>query len=94
MFLKTLAAIFNHKQTDAENQRWIDLAFEIDTIVDKAVRENSLSRADMEKAVRKELLPLLFSTGQKAGFGVDKAQEIIEQVIQIMRAGPADPLRG
>ncbi|GCD56018.1 hypothetical protein NBRC3222_1355 [Acetobacter pasteurianus NBRC 3222] len=94
VFLKTLAAIFNHKQTDEENQRWIDLAFQINQIVDKAVRENSLSRPDMEKAVRKELLPLLFSTGQKAGFGVDKAQEIIEQVIQIMRAGPADTLHG
>ena len=92
VFLKTLAAIFNHKQTDEEMQRWIDLAFEIDRIVDKAVRENSLSRPDMEKTARKELLPLLFSVGQKVGFGVDKAQELIEQIIQIMRAGPADTL--
>jgi type I restriction enzyme R subunit len=93
VFLKTLAATFNYGQTDDAPQCWIDLAFEIDRIVDKAVRENSLSRPDMEKAVRKELLGLLFTTGKHAGFGVDKAQEIIEQVIQIMRAGPADTLR-
>ncbi|KXV00397.1 hypothetical protein AD928_01965, partial [Acetobacter cerevisiae] len=94
VFLKTLAAIFNHKQTDDENQRWIDLAFEIDTIVDKAVRENSLSRADMEKTVRQQLLGLLHNVGKQVGFGTDKALDIVEQVVQIMRAGPADTLRG
>ncbi|GBR70807.1 type I/III endonuclease restriction R subunit [Acetobacter tropicalis NRIC 0312] len=94
VFLKTLAAIFNHKQTDEEKQRWIDLAFEIDRIVDKAVRENSLSRPDMEKAVRQQLLGLLHNVGKQVGFGTDKALDIVEQVVQIMRAGPADPLRG
>ncbi|WEQ54079.1 HsdR family type I site-specific deoxyribonuclease (plasmid) [Komagataeibacter oboediens] len=89
MFLQTLTTIFNHKQTDEEQQRWIDLAFEIDRIVDRAVRENSLSQSDMEKTIHQELLPLLFAIGQKAGFGVNQAQKIITQVIQIMRAGPA-----
>lgn len=87
VLIRALPDIFNHKRTEAEQQSWIDLAFKMDRIVDKAVRENSLNRTDMERTVRKELLPLLFTMGQKVGFGVDKAQEILEQVIQIMRVG-------
>ncbi|WP_345739153.1 UvrB domain 3-containing protein, partial [Acetobacter orientalis] len=94
VFLKTFAAIFNHKQTEEEQQSWIDLAFQIDSIVSKAVRENSLSRPDMEKTVTLALISLLFPVGQKIGFGLDKITEITTQVIQIMRAGPADTLRG
>ncbi|GBQ08541.1 type I restriction endonuclease subunit R [Saccharibacter floricola] len=85
VFLK----VFNASMTDDDRQEWVDVAFKIDQIVHKAVRENSLSRSDMERIVAQELISLLFPIGQKKGFGVDKITDISTFVTQIMRAGSA-----
>ena len=58
------------------------LAFEIDQVVRDAVAENSLNPQNIEAAVRKGLLPKLFSV-----MGLDNAKQIIEQVIHITRVG-------
>ena len=60
----------------------VPLAFEIDQVVRDAVAENSLNPQNIEAAVRKGLLPKLFSV-----MGLDNAKQIIEQVIHITRVG-------
>jgi type I restriction enzyme R subunit len=54
----------------------------IDTVVRNAVAENSLNPQNIEAAIRKGLLPLLFSS-----LGLDNAKQVVEQVIQITRIG-------
>lgn len=56
----------------------------IDDVVKQAVAENSLNPQNIEAAIRKALLPKLFSL-----MGLDKAKEVIDQVIQVMRIGLA-----
>jgi type I restriction enzyme R subunit len=63
---------------------YVEEAVLIDGVVDKAVAEHSLNPQSIEAAIRKELLPKLFKR-----VGMDKAKEVIEQVIQITRLGLA-----
>ncbi|HNP63500.1 MAG TPA: HsdR family type I site-specific deoxyribonuclease [Woeseiaceae bacterium] len=63
---------------------YVDEAVWIDTVVEKAVAEHSLNPQSIESAIRKELLPKLFRR-----MGMDKAKEVIEQVLQITRVGLA-----
>lgn len=57
-------------------------AITMDTMVRDAVAENSLNPQNIETAIRKGLLPLLFGT-----LGLDNAKQVVEQVIQITRVG-------
>lgn len=57
-------------------------AQEMDTLVRNAVAENSLNPLNIEAAIRKGLLPLLYGT-----LGLDNAKLVVEQVIQITRIG-------
>jgi type I restriction enzyme R subunit len=57
-------------------------ALAMDTLVRDAVAENSLNPQNIEAAIRKGLLPLLFGT-----LGLDNAKLVVEQVIQITRVG-------
>ena len=54
----------------------------MDTVVRDAVAENSLNPQNIEAAIRKGLLPLLFGT-----LGLDNAKLVVEQVVQITRVG-------
>ncbi|GAA0765119.1 HsdR family type I site-specific deoxyribonuclease [Ideonella azotifigens] len=54
----------------------------MDAVVRDAVAENSLNPQNIEAAIRKGLLPLLFGT-----LGLDNAKQVVEQVIQITRLG-------
>jgi len=54
----------------------------MDAVVRNAVAENSLNPQNIEAAIRKGLLPLLFNT-----LGLDNAKRVVEQVIQITRVG-------
>ncbi len=54
----------------------------MDNVVRDAVAENSLNPQNIEAAIRKGLLPLLFGT-----LGLDNAKLVVEQVIQITRVG-------
>ncbi len=60
----------------------VSQAIAMDTVVRDAVAENSLNPQNIEAAIRKGLLPLLFNT-----LGLDKAKLVVEQVIQITRVG-------
>ncbi len=57
-------------------------AITMDTVVRDAVAENSLNPQNIEAAIRKGLLPLLFGT-----LGLDNAKLVVEQVIQVTRVG-------
>ena len=60
----------------------VQQAIAMDTVVRDAVAENSLNPQNIEAAIRKGLLPLLFGT-----LGLDNAKLVVEQVIQITRVG-------
>lgn len=58
----------------------------MDSVVRDAVAENSLNPQNIEAAIRKGLLPLLFDS-----LGLDNAKRVVEQVIQITRVGLSRP---
>ena len=60
----------------------VQQAIAMDAVVRDAVAENSLNPQNIEAAIRKGLLPLLFGT-----LGLDNAKLVVEQVIQITRIG-------
>lgn len=60
----------------------VQQAMTMDTMVRDSVAENSLNPQNIEAAIRKGLLPLLFGT-----LGLDNAKQVVEQVIQITRVG-------
>jgi type I restriction enzyme R subunit len=59
-----------------------DLALAIDEAVRVAVAENSLNPQNIEAAIRKALLPMLFPYA-----GLDHAKAVTERVIEITRVG-------
>ncbi|MFA7241955.1 MAG: HsdR family type I site-specific deoxyribonuclease [Sulfuricellaceae bacterium] len=63
-------------------QPYVDAAYAIDAAVRDAVAENSLNPQNIETAIRKALLPRLFDL-----MGLDKAKEVIKQVIHITHIG-------
>ncbi len=63
-------------------ERLVQQSLAIDTMVKDAVAENSLNPQNIEAAIRKGLLPLLFGS-----LGLDNAKQVVEQVIQITRIG-------
>ncbi|QIM68439.1 type I restriction endonuclease subunit R [Basfia succiniciproducens] len=71
----------------SEQERWVELAFEVDRIVLQAVAEHSLSLEQVEKEISKQLLPMLFKLCQSIGSGMLQAKEIVKRIIQIVRIG-------
>lgn len=65
-----------------QQDRYIDISFQIDNIVTKAVAENSLNPQNIETAIRKGLLPVLFKT-----IGLEDAKKVTEDVIAVTRIG-------
>lgn len=64
--------------------QYFTYALEIDEKVRKAVAEFSINPAEIENQISLEILPLLF-----ADLGVDKAQIMVEGIVQITRLGLA-----
>ena len=65
-----------------QRQGYIDAAFEIERDVRIAVAENSLNPQNIEAAIRKALLPKLFTL-----VGLDQAKQAIEHVVSVTRIG-------
>ncbi|MGR5228109.1 type I restriction endonuclease subunit R [Photobacterium damselae] len=63
-------------------EQYFHYALEIDSIVRKAVAEYSINPSEIENQIRLGLLPLLYND-----VGIDRAQVIISDVIQITRLG-------
>ncbi len=64
------------------NDKLIAYAFEIDEVVKTNVAEYSINASEIENAINRRLLPLLFTD-----LGIDKAQQLIEAVLKITRLG-------
>lgn len=64
---------------------YIQAAIDIEGLIKSAVAENSLNPANIEAAVRKSILPLLFNL-----FGLDHAKTMLEEIIAITRVGLAN----
>lgn len=62
----------------------IKMALDIERVVHTAVAENSLNPQNIEAAIRKALLPMLFSL-----LGLDDAKQVTEQVVTVTRIGLA-----
>jgi type I restriction enzyme R subunit len=60
----------------------IKMALDIESAVRTAVAENSLSPQNIEAAIRKALLPMLFGL-----LGLDDARQVTEQVVTVTRFG-------
>ncbi|HKM15619.1 MAG TPA: type I restriction endonuclease subunit R [Marinospirillum sp.] len=67
--------------------KWIELAFEVDQAVVTSVTENSINPQNIEADIRKKLLPLMFNQCKAIGSGMNQAKKIVEMVLQITRVG-------
>ncbi|MBU2977426.1 HsdR family type I site-specific deoxyribonuclease [Alteromonas sp. C1M14] len=85
LFLKHDSALKSGTQSTplSEDDRF-KYAVEIDQVVTAAVAEYSINPQEIENQIRRQLLPILFKV-----VGMDAAQLIITEVIQITRLGVA-----
>jgi len=67
------------KDTD---KSYLGLSLKIDDVVNAAVAENSLSPQNIETAIRKGLLPVLFKI-----IGLDHAKDVTEEIVSVTRVG-------
>lgn len=72
---------------DTELNKWIELSFTVDTLVENAVAENSINPQNIEADIRKKTLPIVFKECKSIGAGMDQAKAIVEWVVQIVRVG-------
>jgi type I restriction enzyme R subunit len=89
VFKKTLPEVFDVMQ-DEMHEKWIEMTFKVDEVVNTAVAEHSINPQNIEAAIRKELLPLIFRECKSIGAGMDQAKAIVEMIIQITRVGLND----
>ncbi len=73
--------------TDIGDEALATEAIEIDRVVQDAVKTHSINPVNIEAEIRKNLLPRMFSLLN----GLDAANAVIEQVVEIVRAGSAKP---
>ena len=86
VFKKTLPEVF--AVNDAQLQdKWIQLAFDVDSAVTVAVEENSINPQNIEDDIRKKLLPRMFQECKSIGGGMNQAKQIVEMIVQITRVG-------
>ncbi|MGE6108783.1 type I restriction endonuclease subunit R [Aeromonas sobria] len=86
VFKKVLPEVFAITDSQVED-KWIALAFEIDTVVDASVAEHSINPQNIEAGIRKQLLPRMFQECKAIGSGMEQAKKIVEMVVQITRVG-------
>ena len=86
VFKKTFPEPVFASSTD---EKWVELAFSVDKLVETSVAENAISPQNFEADIRQKLLPILFKECKKLGAGMDQAKSIVETVIKITRVGTA-----
>lgn len=70
---------------ETTQEKWVTLAFTVDKLVNTEIAENSINPQNLEAAIRKKLLPLMFNQCKTIGAELEQASEIVEWVIQITR---------
>ena len=86
VFKKTLPEVFAVNDTQVQD-KWIQLAFAVDSAVTVAVEENSINPQNIEDDIRKKLLPRMFQECKSIGGGMNQAKQIVEMIVQITRVG-------
>lgn len=86
VFKKTLPEVFAVNDTQLQD-KWIQLAFAVDSAVTVAVEENSINPKNIEDDIRKKLLPRMFQECKSIGGGMSQAKQIVEMIVQITRVG-------
>lgn len=86
VFKKTLPEVFAVNDTQVQD-KWIQLAFDVDSAVTVAVEENSINPQNIEDDIRKKLLPRMFQECKSIGGGMNQAKQIVEMIVQITRVG-------
>jgi type I restriction enzyme R subunit len=79
-------SLFNQ---ESAQDKWVELAFSIDKLVETSVAEHSISPQNIETDIRQKLLPMIFKECKTVGAGMDQAKAIVESVIKITRVGIA-----
>jgi len=75
--------LFKHLfDAELDDAKLVGYAFDIDAVVKTAVAEYSINPAEIENAISKQLLPMLF-----ADLGIENAERYIQAVLQITRLG-------
>lgn len=67
--------------------RWVELAFEVDKQVEISIAENSINHQNIEADIRNRLIPMLFQRCKSVGAGLDQVKKIVELIVQITRVG-------
>lgn len=86
VFKKVLPEAIAVRDQQVQN-KWVQLAFEIDKQIEISVAENSINPQNIEADIRKKLLPRMFQECKAIGGGMDQAKKIVEMIIQIIRVG-------
>lgn len=84
IFKKVLPEAFSMTDQQAQD-KWVQLAFDVDQSVINSVAENSINPQNIEADIRKKLLPRMFQECKSIGGGMDQAKKIVEMVVQITR---------
>ncbi|MFD1244268.1 type I restriction endonuclease subunit R [Paralysiella testudinis] len=84
VFKQTLPECF---AGSVETEKWVKLAFEIDSDVQQSVTEHSINLHNLETDIRKKLLPKLFAVCKVESGGMEQAKKMVESVVQIVRVG-------
>lgn len=84
VFKQTLPETFSDG-INMNTDKWVTLAFEIDSIVSQSVAEHSINPHNIETDIRKQLLPKLFAECKAIGSGMEQAKRMVEAVVQIVR---------
>ena len=69
-------------EPEGDRSEFAKISLSLDTIVTTAVAENSLNPQNIEAAIRKNALPILFKA-----IGLEKAKSAIEKLIEVTRIG-------
>lgn len=86
VFKKILPDVFDANDAQVQD-KWIKLAFAVDSGVMLAVEENSINPQNIEADIRKKLLPRMFQECKNIGGGMNQAKKIVEMIVQITRIG-------
>ncbi len=86
VFKKTLPQVFALGDEQVQAQ-WVQLAFAIDEQVAKSVRAHSINVQNREADLHQALLPVLFKACKDIGGGMDQANNMMTQIVHIMRVG-------
>ncbi len=89
LVLGDVFAVIAEQGNESQLEKWVELAFKVDSVVLNAVAEYSINPQNIETEIRKQLLPLFFAQSKGVGLGIDQAKAMVEHVVQICRAGAA-----